>query len=180
MMVEGGSGSGPASPEDPDEASIIVAGYAVGVQRTFDGWPDAAVLLEWSAAPIGIAADILGDGGGHTIAIVFGDDREARALNRTFRGKDAPTNVLSFPATNPTLTGEPAHLGDIVLAGETVAAEAAADGKTLKDHAVHLVLHGFLHLRGYDHEAEAEAEDMEALERAVLARLGISDPYAEA
>ena len=81
-----------------------------------------------------------------------------RALNRDWRGKDKPTNVLSFPAPPPPGAPGPRHLGDIVLAYETLAREAAAEGKALADHAAHLVVHGVLHLLGYDHEAEAEAE----------------------
>ena len=113
------------------------------------------------------------------LSVVFSDDAHIRTLNAGWRGKDKPTNVLSFPAF-PVKPGEklPPMLGDIVLAAETVAREAALEGKPLDHHISHLVIHGVLHLLGHDHEDEAEAERMEALERAALARLAIPDPYA--
>jgi len=113
-----------------------------------------------------------------SISLLMGDDAAIRRLNASFRGKDKPTNVLSFPA--PAMPGDPApSLGDIALAYETCAREAEAEGKTLTDHLTHLVIHGTLHLLGHDHETDAEAEDMEALEIRLLAGLGIADPYAE-
>jgi probable rRNA maturation factor len=113
------------------------------------------------------------------LSVVFSDDAHIRTLNSGWRGKDKPTNVLSFPAF-PTKPGEklPPMLGDIVLAAETVAREAGLEGKPLDHHITHLVVHGVLHLLGHDHEDETEAETMEALERATLARLAIPDPYA--
>ncbi len=104
-------------------------------------------------------------------------------LNSTFRGKDKPTNVLSFPAPPmPPGAGDAdsLFLGDLALGYETCAAEALAEEKSLGDHLAHLVVHGVLHLMGYDHETEAEAEEMEGRERAILASLGIADPYAGA
>jgi len=109
-----------------------------------------------------------------SVTILLTDDVEVRQLNRDHRRKDQPTNVLSFPA-HATAVG---HLGDIALAYETCAREALEQGKALADHTRHLVVHGVLHLLGLDHEAEADAEAMEARERAVLARLGVPDPYA--
>ena len=116
------------------------------------------------------------------LAIVLADDTLLRSLNRAWRGRDAATNVLSFPASGeaPPAPGAPLLLGDVVLGFETVAAEAAAQGKPLADHLAHLVVHGVLHLLGYDHEADAEAERMEALETRLLAGLGIADPYRAA
>jgi probable rRNA maturation factor len=115
------------------------------------------------------------------IVLLLGDDARLRALNRQFRGQDKPTNVLSFPA-GAAGQGGPAlqPLGDIALAFETVAREAAAQGKTLADHAGHLVVHGVLHLLGYDHERAREAAAMERLETRILAGLGIADPYRAA
>lgn len=116
------------------------------------------------------------------ISLVFTDDAEQRALNRDWRGKDRPTNVLSFPNMDdggPAAPGLPRLLGDVVLARETVAREAREQGKTLADHTMHLLVHGTLHLLGYDHEQAGEAAEMEALERAVLGGLGIADPYAD-
>src|SRR5579859_3172014 len=109
------------------------------------------------------------------LAIVLTDDSAIRVLNRTWRGKDAPTNVLSFPAEVPA--GAPALLGDIVLAYETVAREACRNGKPFAHHVAHLAVHGFLHLCGYDHERDGGAETMEQLERTILRRLDIPDPY---
>jgi probable rRNA maturation factor len=111
------------------------------------------------------------------MSVTFCDDAEIRVLNAQWRGKDKPTNVLSFPTPGP-LDARPL-LGDIVIAYETVAREAAEQEKTLSDHAAHMVIHGFLHLIGYDHETAAEAEGMEALERGVAAALGFPDPYAD-
>jgi probable rRNA maturation factor len=113
--------------------------------------------------------------------LVLTDDAEMRQLNRTWRGKDTSTNVLSFPAGEPfgEAQGEPSPLGDIVLAGETVIEEAKLKDIPIADHAAHLVVHGMLHLLGFDHERDADAERMEALETKVLAGLGIAEPYAE-
>jgi probable rRNA maturation factor len=119
------------------------------------------------------------------VTLVLTDDAAVRALNRQWRGKDAPTNVLSFPAGIDAehwsaLESEPRPLGDIVLAFETIAREASAAAIALPDHAAHLVVHGVLHLLGFEHEEETEAEEMERIERQVLAQFGIADPYAEA
>ncbi|HEY6633429.1 MAG TPA: rRNA maturation RNase YbeY [Rhizobiaceae bacterium] len=116
---------------------------------------------------------------GSELSIVFSDDAHIRRLNSGWRGKDKPTNVLSFPAF-PVKPGDklPPMLGDVVLAAETVAREAELEGKPTDHHITHLVIHGVLHLLGHDHEDEAEAEAMEALERSALARLAIPDPYA--
>jgi probable rRNA maturation factor len=112
-------------------------------------------------------------------AIVLSEDAELRALNRRWRGKDKPTNVLAFPsgAAGP---GGRLLLGDVVLAFQTLAREADEAGKPLSDHLSHLVVHGVLHLMGYDHRRPAEARRMEALEVKVLAGLGIPDPYRAA
>lgn len=113
------------------------------------------------------------------LSIVFTDDAEMRSINRQWRGKDKPTNVLSFPAAD-IRPGQPGEqmLGDIVLAAETVRREADLEGKPLEDHLTHLVVHGFLHLFGYDHMDETEAAVMEGLETRALATLGIADPHA--
>jgi probable rRNA maturation factor len=116
---------------------------------------------------------------GAEVSIVLTDDARIQALNRQWRGLDKPTNVLSFPAADAETIGESAHLGDIILAYETIAREAEADGKTIADHLCHLVIHGILHLLGEDHMSDQDAEAMEAREVAALARLGIADPYRE-
>ena len=117
------------------------------------------------------------------VSVLLADDARVRELNRVWRGVDRPTNVLSFPAREP---GEPwpaegpAHLGDVAVALETVLREAAAEGKASGDHLAHLIVHGTLHLLGHDHDADAEADVMEALEIRVLAGLGVADPYRAA
>jgi probable rRNA maturation factor len=115
--------------------------------------------------------------------LALSDGATVRTLNRTYRGKDKPTNVLSFPASAGTAAGgkaAPCPLGDIVLAAETVRREAEEQGLSPEHHFQHLVVHGLLHLLGLDHETEAEAEAMEGLEIEILATLGIGDPYASA
>jgi probable rRNA maturation factor len=111
------------------------------------------------------------------VSLCLADDSALRALNLSWRGIDKPTNVLSFPSA-PGRPGEAPALGDIALAYETLAREAEDLGVSLADHYRHLLVHGFLHLIGYDHETDAEAERMEALETRILARLGAADPYA--
>jgi probable rRNA maturation factor len=111
------------------------------------------------------------------LAVALTDDAAIRALNNQWRGLDTPTNVLSFPAPASLRGDAPVHIGDIAIAYETVAREAKSDGKPFVHHLSHLAVHGFLHLLGYDHESEPEAEAMESQERAILARLGIPDPY---
>jgi probable rRNA maturation factor len=108
------------------------------------------------------------------VTILLADDATVQDLNARFRGKDAPTNVLSFPAP---ATAAP-HLGDIALAYGVCSREAQAQGKPLAHHLMHLTAHGVLHLLGYDHQSDADAEAMEALERKILAGLGVPDPYA--
>ena len=110
------------------------------------------------------------------LCIALADDGAARDLNRRFRGIDKPTNVLSFPASDEAPDDE--ALGDILIAFETSAREAKADRVALADHLAHLVVHGALHLRGYDHERATDAEIMETIETELLARLGVADPYA--
>ena len=109
------------------------------------------------------------------LSIVLADDAFQQHLNRDWRGQDKPTNVLSFPAG----LSAGGHLGDVVLAHETVRREAERDGKAFAHHVAHLVVHGILHLLGYDHGTEAEARDMEALEVEILARLAVPNPYEE-
>jgi probable rRNA maturation factor len=114
---------------------------------------------------------------GAELCIHLADDERIRALNARWRGLDQPTNVLSFPAAAPAEIAKARLLGDVVLAFETLAREAADQGTPLADHYRHLVAHGFLHLIGFDHDSEADAERMEAIETRVLARLGVADPY---
>ncbi|WP_454718607.1 rRNA maturation RNase YbeY [Caulobacter segnis] len=140
-----------------------------------EAWTTAEAETEalvWRAAQAVLDAheDIEGQG----IVILLTDDDSVQALNRDFRQKDKPTNVLSFPSP-PNPEGQ---IGDIALAYGVCAREAAEQGKPLGHHLQHLVAHGVLHLLGYDHEGDDEAEAMEALEREILAGLDVPDPYA--
>jgi probable rRNA maturation factor len=113
------------------------------------------------------------------VALLFTSDEAIAAINADWRGQKKPTNVLSFPAASgmPHPAGEPRPLGDIVLAHGVIAREAQEQGKSLHDHTAHLIVHGALHLLGFDHETDAEADAMETLETSILKGLGISDPY---
>jgi probable rRNA maturation factor len=144
----------------------------VEVQRESAGpVPDDAAFLRW------VSAALAGRRETATVSLRVVDAEEGRALNARWRGRDAPTNVLSFPAALPEELDLPL-LGDLVLCTPVVRREAAEQGKQEADHWAHLVVHGVLHLLGMDHQDDAEAEAMEAAEREVLAGLGIADPYA--
>lgn len=138
--------------------------------ETGGDWSGALLDSDLEAAASAIREET---GASGEVALALGDDAFVRSLNVQFRGKDKATNVLSFPA------GEPGFLGDVALARETVAREAAEQGKSQRDHARHLLVHGILHLLGYDHETDEQAIAMETLERRILARLGIADPYGD-
>lgn len=116
---------------------------------------------------------------GAELSLLLCDDAAIRALNKQWLGKDEATNVLSFPSASPDAFEIPALIGDVVIAFETASREAADEGKTLSDHVTHLIVHGFLHLLGYEHDSDAEAEEMERSERRILAQMGIADPYAD-
>jgi len=133
--------------------------------------PDSAAVLRRA---IGAAAELTDATRPRELAVLLCDDAAMRELNGRWRGHLEPTNVLSFPAAAGSQT-----LGDIAIAYETTAREAEAEGKFFSDHLAHLAVHGFLHLLGYDHQSDAEAVAMERLEVAVLARLGVADPYAK-
>ena len=123
-----------------------------------------------------VAAATLSTVGGE-VSIVLTDDSVIRSLNRDWRGIDKPTNVLSFPASGAT-TGEGTHLlGDIVIAFETLERECADESRDFLHHLAHLVVHGFLHLNGYDHETDRQAEEMEGLESRIMTDLNLPDPY---
>jgi probable rRNA maturation factor len=115
--------------------------------------------------------------GAAELSLVLADDATVRELNARWRGKDAPTNVLAFASDEPPAKGKPVLLGDVVLAYQTVAREAREQHKRLADHLRHLVIHGVLHLLGYDHVKATSAKRMEALETRILASLGVADPY---
>ena len=147
--------------------------------RLWRGLPRArAIARETIAAAAAESGGVVRDGA--VVSLCLADDAALRALNSRWRGVDKPTNVLSFPSPPRGPLGDAPTLGDIALAFETLAREAAELGVPLADHYRHLVAHGFLHLIGYDHETDAEAERMEALETRILARLGAADPYPRA
>ncbi len=125
--------------------------------------PTQSRFRKWAKAAIRVDTEV-------TIRIV--DEAEGRELNKTYRGKDYATNVLTFP-----LTETPHLMGDIVICAPVVEAEAKAQNKPLEAHYAHLTVHGILHLHGYDHEAEAQAELMEGLETAIITKLGYASPY---
>lgn len=169
---------GPAPAADPAERLSLV----------FEGAEDPAwgLLLGGAPEPLvreAVLAALRGAGLGDAateISVTLSDDAAVRELNREWRGKDKPTNILSFPMRQLRPGDRPGPLlGDLVLARETLRREAEAEGKTAADHARHLVVHGTLHLLGYDHETDADADRMEALEVAILRGLGVADPYAE-
>ena len=143
-------------------------------------WPAETELKPLVETALAASVSQLGlEGISPELSFVFTDDAAMTVLNGQWRGKERPTNVLSFPAF-PVAPGEPPGpmLGDIVLARQTIEAEAAIDGKTVHAHLTHLIVHGFLHLLGYDHQNDEDAVQMESIERAILDRLGIDDPYA--
>lgn len=153
---------------------------AIDVMVEAGEWPARAALSALARKAVAAAlAEAGASDDPSELSILFTDDAHIRTLNAGWRGKDKATNVLSFPAF-PLKPGDrlPPMLGDVVLAAETVAREAGLEDKPFDHHLVHLMVHGTLHLLGYDHETEAEAETMEALERRALARLAIPDPYA--
>lgn len=146
----------------------------IDIEVEHDEWTDA--LPEVSAVVTGAIEAAFAHMGAKEqldLVVLLTDDAEMKALNKEFRQKNAPTNVLSFPA--PDMMHP--HLGDMALGFETCVREAKAQNKSLKDHVAHLSVHGVLHLLGYDHMNDAEAEEMEDLERKILQGLGIADPY---
>lgn len=154
---------------------------AMGVTVEAGSWPADDDLAELALRVAGaVFAELrLAPAPLSELGIQFSDDATVQSLNARWRGKNKPTNVLSFPAMPLPKNGSlPPLLGDIVLAAETVRGEAEAENKPLESHIAHLLAHGLLHLLGYDHEAEAEAEAMEDVEGRVLARLAFPDPYA--
>jgi len=148
----------------------------------FTDWDKCAHDAVFTAARVSGLQAIEDAPASFEISVKFTNDAEVRTLNASYRGKDKPTNVLSFPMLSPDeLASPPAHgglLGDIVLAYETCAREAADKGIGIADHASHLIVHGTLHLFGHDHDEDARAETMEGIERMALDHIGIADPYA--
>lgn len=152
-------------------ADIVITADCWGAEPGAEDIVQRAIVSAASVAP--------GQGDGAELAVMLTDDAGIRALNHDWRGIDKATNVLSFPAIAlPEGGGQPRALGDIAIAYETTCREAEAENKPFGHHLSHLAVHGFLHLIGYDHVTDDDAETMEQLERDILARLGIPDPYA--
>lgn len=152
----------------------------VSVEVEDPAWNSLAGLEELAVAAATAALAVgRGDTPGEQVTVLFTDDDSVAQINSEWRGKNIPTNVLSFPSAPgmPIPDDEPRPLGDIVLAHGVIAREAADQGKTLRDHTAHLIVHGTLHLLGFDHESDQDAEIMEHLEAEILKGLGISDPY---
>jgi probable rRNA maturation factor len=145
--------------------------------REDEAWPDEAQLDALTAKAVSTLGDLVKDD--DHVTYVFSNDASVQTLNRDFRHKDKPTNVLSFPDGDRDPDGQ-RHLGDIVLALETVTREALGEGKPFDNHLIHLIIHGTLHLLGYDHLTEGDAAEMESLEIALLSKIGIENPYQDA
>jgi len=162
------------------EAETICVEVSVWCDAWLAACPDAEILVETAARAA--LAEAPESGAAAVVGVILTGDAEQRQLNRTYRGKDSPTNVLSFALTEPGAplpAGSPVLLGDVVLDFETVAREAAEQDKLLADHLRHLVVHGVLHLFGFDHETDTEAATMEARETAILKGLGVPPPYRD-
>ena len=175
MMTEAASMTGRLGPEIDVSVSCRLWEQALPNAQALSRNAAQAVLVEYGPDLTDVEA-----------SIVLADDTFVQGLNRDYRDRDRPTNVLSFPALEPdqvargeTLTRAPVMLGDVVVAYETAAAEATEEGKTLGDHLSHLVVHGMLQLLGHDHQTSVAAETMEKLEIDVLAGLDIANPYGD-
>ena len=155
-------------PEKRVSVALRCAAWAEALPRGFAARVVGAVLDDRKVGPRRRAE----------VSVVLADDPFIRRLNRDHRGKDTPTNVLSFPLEGEGAAADkPVLLGDVVLAYRTIRREAKADGKPIARHAAHLLVHGTLHLLGFDHEREKAAREMEGHEVRILKRLGVSDPY---
>lgn len=175
---------------DDDTGGERPAGPEIAVTVSCESWQVVVADVEETCRRVAAAA--LGAGAADwpaedlarcEISLVLSDDAEVQRLNRDYRDQDKPTNVLTFAALDdedaPQPEDGPLVLGDVIIAYQTTVSEATNENKTLVQHLSHLVVHGVLHLLGYDHQDDAEAEEMEGLETAVLGALGIPDPYAQ-
>jgi probable rRNA maturation factor len=162
-------------------SSVLPITEVLVVAECWQNETDAEAVIHRAIATAAEIADA--DVGEAELAVMLTDDAGIRTLNNNWRGIDRPTNVLSFPALQPTGPSSPDDaprmLGDIAIAYETMHREARDEQKPFDHHLSHLAVHGFLHLIGYDHENDADAEIMETLESKILAQLGIPDPYTD-
>ena len=156
----------------------MTAPLSIEISRNTEGWPEHLDARAEEAVREALKQSKARVTGAAELSIVLTDDAEQRVLNRDWRGIDKATNVLSFPQIEP-FSDVSGLLGDIILARETLVKEADEQGVSFDDHFTHLVVHGFLHLLGYDHIEDDEALQMEGLETQILASLGVADPYAE-
>lgn len=145
------------------------------------GWDEAhhGALIEATAETVAQWPGLVADAGAVDLSVLLTDDDTIMGLNTRWRGRTNPTNVLSFPGLGAAQPGAPRLLGDLVFGFETIEREARDQAKRFDDHLRHLVVHGVLHLCGHDHQADDEAQTMEALERDILAAFGIADPYSD-
>lgn len=176
---KGDAASGEEAEEPPP---LSVAGLEIDVLVEDAAWPPAAELRTIVGRALGALLPLTGAAErlrGASCTVLFAGDRRVRELNRAHRGRDRPTNVLSFPAPALALCAANPHIGDVVLAHGRVAGEAAETGTAFADHVAHLVVHGVLHLLGHDHEESEAARRMERLEIAALATIGIANPYQD-
>ena len=158
-------------------SSEIPACWEIAIRTEAGAWSEAdtQTVQQFAAAALAIGIE---ETDAVEVSIVLADNAFVQDLNKTYRGKDAPTNVLSFEAEAEPMPGEPEILGDVILAQETCAREAAETETPFEHHLAHLAVHGVLHLLGYDHIEPSDADEMEALEIEILAKFGIENPYA--
>jgi probable rRNA maturation factor len=155
------------------------AGLVVSLRLADSRWRgELRDIVRFSRRTLSFAASRMGVVGG--VDLLYSGDEEIRALNAAWRGRDSATDILSFPGAMQPPPGEIPHLGDLILAYETSSRDAVRMGRPLRAHLAHLLVHGFLHLLGYDHETEPEAERMERLETEILHEMGYPDPYVMA
>jgi probable rRNA maturation factor len=169
-----------ATAADRPSASVAPGGLLIDCAVQDDRWQKVENLHDLAERAAVRAAERAGaELAGVEISLVFGNDEAIAALNRDYRGRDAATNVLSFPGDLPSevSSGGARLLGDVVLAFETITREAEEHGKTFENHLCHLIVHGVLHLLGYDHVTDMGAREMEALEIGALALIGVPNPY---
>ncbi|MFC3050317.1 rRNA maturation RNase YbeY [Kordiimonas pumila] len=180
--------TGDSSSSSGQQNGLHFAGLVLEIESgTADNQFEDLFLTIEKAAHAALHAAITGPACPMELYVELIDNEKSQSLNAEFRGKDNPTNILSFPGTDPedlpsamlfaVQDGPLVMLGDLMIASDVIMAEAKEQGKPLNHHLIHLVVHGVLHLLGYDHMEETEAEEMETLERNILAGLGIPDPY---